>query len=172
MRQKVEEWLEGDKRTLLTGWSRAGLLVNQICQNMGIGRTTFYKWVNTNADFANIIKNNKDVCDYDVENELYKNTHGMKVTVKEPVKLKQIKYDKVTGKKISETEKVVLVEKEIYIKGDTMAQMYWLNNRKPGDWRNKGKDFEKDEMTEANSGLIEIPMVGDSDGECDMDTTT
>ena len=158
MRQKVEDWLQGDKRVLLQGWSRAGLFAHQICENMGIGRTTFYKWINTNADFANIIKNNKDVCDFDVENELYKNAHGMKVTVKEPVKLKTIKYDKTTGKKISETEKVVLVEKEVYIKADTMAQMYWLNNRKPGDWRNKGKDIDK-EITEENSGLIEIPAV-------------
>lgn len=171
MRQKVEDWLVDDKKILLQGWSRAGLPAKEIADNMGIGKTTFYKWVNTNAEFANIIKNNKDVCDFDVENELYKNAHGMKVKVKEPVKVKQIKYDKVTGKKISETEKVVLVEKEVYIKGDTIAQIFWLKNRKRDKWRDKIEDFDKEEEIEQTCGIIEIPAV-EGDDECSMDPTT
>lgn len=71
-RPKVEDWLQGDNRILLEGWARNGLTDNQMADNLGISRTTFYKWKNINADFANILKRNKEVVDTEVENALYK----------------------------------------------------------------------------------------------------
>ena len=172
MRQKVEDWLVDDKRVLLEGWCRLGLPPKDLCTNMGIGKTTFYKWYNTNTEFANIIKKNKEVCDFIVENELFKNAQGFTQMVEEPIKLKEIKYDKVTGKKIGEKEKVVLVKRQIYFKPDTVAQIFWLKNRKRDKWRDKVEDFDKQESIEETCGIIEIPAVEESYGECNMDSTT
>ena len=34
-------------------------------------------------------------------------------------------------------EKLVQATDEVYIPGDTTAQIFWLKNRKPGKWRDK-----------------------------------
>lgn len=72
-RPKVTDWLDDEYRmTKLRGWARRGLMNDQIAQNMGISETTFYKWKAENAEFAKLLKEDKDYCDDMVENALYK----------------------------------------------------------------------------------------------------
>lgn len=72
-RPKVTDWLDDEYRmTKLRGWARRGLMNDQIAQNMGISETTFYKWKAENAEFAKVLKEDKDFCDDMVENALYK----------------------------------------------------------------------------------------------------
>ena len=72
-RPKVTDWLDDEYRmTKLRGWARRGLMNDQIAQNMGISETTFYKWKAENAEFAKVLKEDKDYCDDMVENALYK----------------------------------------------------------------------------------------------------
>ena len=42
-------------------------------------------------------------------------------------------------------EKIFL--REEYIKPDTTAQIYWLNNRQPKYWRNKPESTDREENT-------------------------
>lgn len=68
----IKEWLEKDKLLLLEGWAREGLTEEQIAHNIGIDRTTLYRWKKKECNINNAIKRNKDIVDYEVENALLK----------------------------------------------------------------------------------------------------
>lgn len=126
---KYEEWLQDDKLILIQGWIRSGLNDKQVAKNMGIGISTFYEWKNKFVDFADIIKKTKEVVDYEVENSLYKRAMGYAYEEK----IIELKYDKETN------QYVEMVTKRIQKTSppDTMALIYWLNNRMPSEWKNK-----------------------------------
>lgn len=79
-KSKANEWLTEDKLTLLEGWARAGLIDEQIANNMGIATSTYYDWKNKYPEFAEALKKNKDIVDYEVENALLKNALDGNVT--------------------------------------------------------------------------------------------
>jgi hypothetical protein len=51
-------------------------------------------------------------------------------------KTKHIKYDE-NGRKISEDEILEIGVDEVHVPADTTAQIFWLKNRKPIEWRDK-----------------------------------
>jgi hypothetical protein len=53
------------------GWARDGLIDEQICENLGISHTLFYKWKKERPEFREALKQNKDIADRHVENSLY-----------------------------------------------------------------------------------------------------
>lgn len=76
----IEDWLEPDNLILLEGWARSGLTEEQIAHNMGIERTTLYRWKKKECNILNALKRNKDIVDYEVENALLKNALEGNVT--------------------------------------------------------------------------------------------
>lgn len=134
---EYEKWLTEDNLIRLQDWARAGLTDNQISQKMGISKTTFYDWKNKFPEFADTLKRTKDIVDAEVESALNKKCLGFTVLVKRNIKVKEIEYNQTTGKKIKETEKIVQVFDEQYIPPDTTAEIFWLKNRRPNDWREK-----------------------------------
>lgn len=76
----IEEWLEPDNLILLEGWARSGLTEEQIAHNMGIDRTTLYRWKKKECNLFNALKRNKDIVDFEVENALLKNAMEGNVT--------------------------------------------------------------------------------------------
>ena len=77
---KIDEWLEEDKLILLEGWARDGLTEEQIANNMGIDRTTLYRWKKDNCNINNTLKKGREVVDFEVENALLKNALEGNVT--------------------------------------------------------------------------------------------
>jgi hypothetical protein len=69
-----------------------------------------------------------------VENALLRNALGYDFVEEEAVKLKQVYY--VDGKRY-EDERVEVVELRKHRTADTTAQIFWLKNRKPKEWRDK-----------------------------------
>lgn len=118
-----------DKLTLIEGWARDGLTNKEIAKNLGIGETTFYKIINEHSEVSEVLKKGKEVVDYQVENALLKRALGYAYEEK----TYETRYDERTGK--SEERLVKKVTKQV--SPDTTAQIYWLNNRKPKQWRNK-----------------------------------
>ncbi len=57
------------------------------------------------------------------------------------------------GKRVSEKEHIEYADEEIYIPPDTTAQIFWLKNRKPEEWRDK-----KDVAVEGNMNSIVSSM--------------
>lgn len=89
-----------DKLILVEGWARDGLTDEQIANNLGISKDTFYEYKKKHPDFSDSLKKGKEIVDYEVENALLKSA----------------------------------------LNGNVTAQIYWLNNRKPRQWRNKQDD--------------------------------
>lgn len=117
------------------GWARDGLTDIQIAQNMGIAERTFYEWVERFPQFAQALKTGKEPVDIQVENALLKSALGYTVTLKKPIKVRTKKQLKDKG--TIEEEHIEYVEEEVHIPAQTTAQIFWLKNRKPAQWRDK-----------------------------------
>lgn len=59
----ISEWLTPENKLRIQGWCRDGLIEKQIYKNMGIGKSTFYKWKNENVEFAELLKESKETAD-------------------------------------------------------------------------------------------------------------
>lgn len=120
---KYQEWLEPEGLLKIEGWARDGLTEEQIAHNMGIGYSTLQAWKNEYQDILDTLKRGKEVVDRQVENALLKRALGYE-------------YEEVSEK----YELGILTERKVTKKQvvpDTTAQIFWLKNRKPADWRDK-----------------------------------
>lgn len=123
---KYQEWLEEDNLIKLEAWARNGLTDEQLANNIGINVATLYTWKNKYSEINEALKRGKEVVDIEVENSLLKAAKGYFVDEEKQY--------------ISEVNGVVTKRKEItkkYIAPNTTAQIFWLKNRKPSDWRDK-----------------------------------
>lgn len=123
---KYQEWLEEDNLIKLEAWARNGLTDEQIANNMGIVTSTLYAWKNRYKEISEALKRGKEIVDIEVENSLLKAAKGYFVDEEKTY--------------ISEVNGVVTKRKEItkkYIAPNTTAQIFWLKNRKPIEWRDK-----------------------------------
>ena len=147
---KYEEWLTEDGLARIQGWARDGLTEADIAHNMHVGASTLRQWKNKYSAISVALRTGKDSADRIVENALYKSAIGYRVKVKKPVRIRKVEYDPVTGKKTTEVDTWQAVEEELYIQPQVTAQIFWLKNRKPEQWRDKA------DMTVAPSnGVLE-----------------
>lgn len=117
---------------------------------MGISTSTLYNWKNDHLEILEALKKGKEVVDILVENALLKRALGY--SYKETTR--ELFVDKKTGKEEMKITKVV--EKEVI--PDTTAQIFWLKNRKPEEWRDKRQVEEKVEFE--TDGFIEALKEG------------
>lgn len=118
-----------DKLTLIEGWARDGLTNEQIAENLGIGKTTFYKMIKEHSELSEHLKKGKEVIDYEVENALLKRALGYKYEEKTYESIYNKELDKYTERLTKRVTKQVAP--------DTTALIFWLKNRKPKQWRDK-----------------------------------
>lgn len=144
---KYAEWLKPEKLILLTGWARDGLTDEQIAHNIGINVKTLWDWKTNFNPICNALKEGKEVADREIENALYLSAKGHTAKVKKAIKVKTVRQD---GSKKIEEEHIEYIEDEIYIPPNTTAQIYWLKNRKPNEWREKPQA----EITDAERVII------------------
>lgn len=143
-----------EKLILIEAWARDGLTDEQIANNLGISSRTLYYYKNKYPQFLQALKRGKEVVDVEVENALLKKALGFKETVKKAIKVKNVEYK--DGKRLKETENVILVDEEQYIQPDTTAQIFWLKNRKRDVWRDKQ---EVDVNADINYKVIPNPLL-------------
>ena len=153
---KYEEWLEPEGLLKIEGWARDGLTDKQIAHNIGVTEQTLNVWKKQFPSFFESLKKGKEVVDRLVENALLKKAIGETRTLRKPIKVKEVLYE--NGKRISETERIEYADEEIYIPPDTTAQIFWLKNRKPEQWRDKRQVEEKVEFE--SDGFIEALKEG------------
>ena len=127
------QWCEPESLLLIEGWARNGLTEEQIAHNMGVAYSTLKVWKDSYPAISAALKNGKEVADLAVENALYKKATGYEYEET----TEELRFDKATG------EKRMVVTKRVKktVPPDTVAQIFWLKNRKPGDWRDK-RDVE------------------------------
>ena len=124
----VSKWPEvKDKLIQVEAWCRDGLIEAQIATNLGISVATLEVYKHDHPEFVEALKRGKEVVDIQVENKLFKRAMGYE-------------YDEV--KTVVDDEGKVTVTKTIKeVVPDTTAQIFWLKNRKPKQWRDK-QDIE------------------------------
>jgi len=134
---KWEQWTTAEYIERIKGWARDGLTDGDIAKNMHINVSTLRRWKHEHPEIADALRLGKDSADRIVENALYKSACGHSYKIRKPVKVKIIDYDPETGRKIREAESWKVVEEEVYIPPQVTAQIFWLKNRKPEQWRDK-----------------------------------
>lgn len=131
---KYQEWLTEEGLLQLESWARDGLTDEQIASNMGIGYSTLQTWKSKYQDIQDTLKRGKEVVDIQVENALLKRALGY--SYDEVTRERVLDYDQSTGQVVgSHMEITKTVKKEV--QGDTTAQIFWLKNRRPKQWRDK-----------------------------------
>jgi transcriptional regulator with XRE-family HTH domain len=113
----------------LAKWMRrSGLTDEQMSKELGISVATIHNWKNKYPEFLESLKESKDFVDSLVEDCLLKRALGFDY---EEVKM-------IAKKEESGESKVTRIEKiKKKVVPDTTAQIFWLKNRKPGQWREK-----------------------------------
>lgn len=112
-----------DKLILVQGWARDGLINEQIANNLGISTKTLYEWKNKYSEFSEALKKGKKIIDMEVENALLKRAMGYSYT----------ELQTSTDADGNVFTKEIVKE----VTPDTTAQIFWLKNRKPKEWRDK-----------------------------------
>lgn len=131
---KYQEWLTEEGLLQLESWARDGLTDEQIASNMGITRKTLAEWKTKYSDICDTLKRGKAVVDIQVENALLKRALGY--SYDEVTRERVLDYDPSTGQVVgSHMEITKTVKKEV--QGDATAQIFWLKNRRPEQWRDK-----------------------------------
>ena len=139
---KINDWLENDKLILLEGWARDGLTDEQIAKNIGIATSTFYEWKKKELEFSEALKKGNEVIDFEVENALIKREWGYE-------------YEEETYENGILTKKV-----KKHVAPDTTAQIFWLKNRKPNNWKDRIEtDEDKEAVANASQVIAKIRKV-------------
>lgn len=153
-RGKYHEWLTEEGLVTLEGWARDGLTNEQIAENIGINPDTLYTWIKKYPEISESLKRGKEVIDRHVENALLKRALGYRyeeVTYEQvPCRSYLDEEGDIREYKLEITKKVV---KEVV--PDTTAQIFWLKNRKPQQWRDK-QDIEHSGNMNVNNPYAEL----------------
>lgn len=118
-----------EKLSLIESWARDGLNDEQIAEKLRISKDTFYRYKKEHSDFSDSLKKGKEIVDYEVENALLKRALGYEYT--------EITREERYNRDTQEYEMVVTKEVIKQVSPDTTAQIFWLKNRKPKEWREK-----------------------------------
>ena len=126
---KYQEWLTEEGLLQLESWARDGLTDEQIAHNMGICVATLYNWKSKYLEILESLKRGKDVIDIQVENALLKRALGCSY--------KEVTREKVFNPETGQYELMPTKEVTKEVVPDTTAQIFWLKNRRPEQWRDK-----------------------------------
>lgn len=108
----------------------------EMAQFFEIHISTLYQWKLDYPEFSDAIKKGKEIADMDVAVKLLEKAKGA-VTVKQTaIKMKDTIYNS-EGRKISEEERIEVVDLMTQEAPDTTALIFWLKNRKSTAWRDK-----------------------------------
>lgn len=131
-----------DKLILIQGMARDGLTQQQIADNLGINVDTLIEYKKKYTDFSEALKKGKEVVDIEVENALLKRALGYE-------------YEEETYENGILTKKV-----KKHVAPDTTAQIFWLKNRKPNNWKDRVEtDEDKEAVANASQVIAKIRKV-------------
>lgn len=155
---KYQEWLTQDALLVLEGWARDGLTDEQIAKNMGIAASSLYNWMNAHVEILEAIKKGRKPVDLAVENALLKSALGYDVEEE----TWERKFNRETG----EFEMICTKRQRKHIPPSNTAQIFWLKNRKPNEWKDRtDKKILFEDDTDALSKAFEELMGNDEESK-------
>lgn len=127
-----------------------GLTDVEIAEKMGIAKSTLNLWKKRHPSFSDSLKENKQIADAKVKESLYKRALGYSVKEKKVI----VEMDSDGNQKPA---KIETTEKQIA--PDTTAQIFWLKNRDPKNWR------DRQEVDVTVNPFLELMQEATADGE-------
>jgi hypothetical protein len=94
----------------------------EIADFFEVNVATIYRWKNTHDEFCEALKAGKEVADDRVERSLYQRALG---------------YTHEEDKIFNNNGEALIVPTRKHYPPDTAAAIFWLKNRRSGDWREK-----------------------------------
>jgi hypothetical protein len=95
---------------------------------MNIGESTLYTWVKRKKEIQDALKRGREISDIIMENALYKS--GIGYEYEETQEIIEIIDGRVKKKKIKHIKRMP---------PNVTAQIFWLKNRKPKNWRDRSE---------------------------------
>lgn len=152
---KYQEWLKEDNLLLIEGWAREGLTDEQVAHNMGCNVASLYRWMNDHCEIREALKKGRKPLDLMVENALLKSALGYDAEEE----TWERKFNRVTG----EYEMICVKKTKKHIPPSNTAQIFWLKNRKPNEWKDRtDKKILFEDDSDALSKAFE-ELVGNGD---------
>ena len=128
----------------ISTWAKNGATTKEVASKLGIAYSTFRNYLNAgkagDERYSALSASFTRACvrpDAEVTAALFRKTQGYNAQIKKHYKVKRIQFDAQTGKKVAEIEELVEVFDEVHVPADTTAQMFWLTNRIPEEWKYK-----------------------------------
>ena len=131
---------------------------------MGCAYSTFREWRDKHPALSAALKSTKEVADREVENALFNKATGYTVKLKKPMKVRHVEYDEVSGRKVAEYERIEYIEEEVHVPADTTAQIFWLKNRKPNEWRDKVTVTDESSLEKLDELISSIDTLAKKSG--------
>lgn len=145
-------------------WAENGAGQAEIANKLSLGVSTFKKYLSLGekgekpyVDLVDCLTRGNEIPNDEVQAALYKSALGYNAKVAKTFKVKDVIYDKETGRKIRETEKLVTGYDEVHVAANVTAQMFWLANRMSDRWKYKPEPTNDDD--DGGSGVVELPPV-------------
>jgi transposase-like protein len=114
---------------LIRDCARDGVGIDDTASRIGVGRSTLYAWKERYPEVAEALKDGRRLADAKVRQALFRNACGFQ-------------YE--DSKEVLDGDQIVRVEKSVkHVQPSTMAQIFWLKNRCPDDWREKRETDSK-----------------------------
>lgn len=152
-RPKIEnlydKWVLGKEEAIMSA-CRDGADNSGLAKLLGCGKTTLGKLIKNYENFRELLKEGKQIADAKVESALYRRAIGYD-------------YEETTTRVLvgengaGNITQVTKVKK--HIAPDTTAQIFWLKNRKPENWR------DKQEMDVTINPFLELMKEATADEE-------
>lgn len=106
----------------------AGLTDKQMAAKLDMSEVSFNAWKQEHEEFLKSLKAGKDKADDRVEKSLYKNAVGYNYKAHKPMTVSDGNGD---GSHIE------IAEYTEHVPAQTIAQIFWLKNRRPEQWRDR-----------------------------------
>lgn len=130
------DWITEDGLSIIRMYESLGWTDEKIAREIiGITPQTLCEWKNRFPELAEAIKGGRQRPLAKVVEALQFNCLGGKVTLKKVAMKKTVEYE--NGKRLREVTEPIEVEEEVYVKPDTIAQIFYLKNRDSSNWRDK-----------------------------------
>lgn len=126
----------------------------QLANFFNVCVATINNWKNDFPEFLDSVKKGKEIADAKVARMLFDRATGAVIKTQQAIKIKDSQFNS-EGRKVSEEERIEVVDLVQEVPPDTTAAIFWLKNRNPEMWRDKR---EYSENTDGNDE-IEIRVV-------------
>jgi hypothetical protein len=119
---------------------KLGATDQEIADFFEVSARTIYRWKASHDEFCQALKAGKDEADDRVERSLFARANGYE-------------HDEVDIRVIG--QEIIQTPIRKFYPPDTTAAIFWLKNRRPGEWRDK----RENELTGPNGGPVQIQEI-------------